>query len=75
MILDAVGQEVERFYTLFESANRPLWEGCMHLESSLVIRMLVIESKGNHSQSSFNQWTKLIRELSPQPNSIPKDFY
>ena len=37
--------------------------------------MLSIKLERNQSQHSFDQWTDLIRELSPQSDSIPKDFY
>ena len=85
MIYDAAGPEfrmayepptefpnldASRFYSVLEVVKVPLWEGCVHLELSLVVRMLSIKSKRNQSQSSFDQWVTLI-----QPSSILKDYY
>ena len=90
MVFDAAGSEfgmcsqpsnevpnlkVWKFYSFLEAAKEPLWEGCGHLELSLAVRILSIKSEGNYSQRSFAQWTNWIRELSLQPNSIPKEFY
>ena len=47
----------------------------MHSQLSLVVRMLNNKSKANQSESSFDQWTSLMSEISPQPKTIPKDFY
>ena len=52
--MDVSNPEIERFYTLLDAANRPLWEGCVHLEFSLNIRMLSIKSKVNQSQCLFD---------------------
>ena len=67
--------QAARFYSLLKAANKPLWDGCVHSELSLAVKMLSIKSEGNQSQSSFDQWATLISELSPQPEAIPKDFY
>ena len=55
--------------------NRPLWEGCVYSQLSLAVRMLSNKSEANQSQSSSNQWASLMSEISPQLESIPKDFY
>ena len=55
--------------------NRPLREGCVHSQLSLAIRMLSNKSEANQSQSSFDQCTSLMSEISPQTKTIPKDFY
>ena len=55
--------------------NKPLWEGSVHSELSVAVRMLSIKSESSHSQRSFDQWATLLREVCPQPSSIPKDFY
>lgn len=44
------------------------------LTLSLNVRMLSIKSEANHRQSSFDQWTDLMKEISPQPNSIHRGF-
>ena len=90
MIFDVAGQEFgtysesskelpnpddQRFYSLLEAVNKPLWEGCVHSQLSLAVRMLSNKSEANQSQSSFDQWASLMSEISPQPKTIPKDFY
>ena len=89
MVFDAIGPKfgmcsqsnefpnpkAQRFYGLLKAAKEPLWEGCVHSELSLAVRMLSIKSEENQSQSFFDQWIDLIRELSLQLDSIPKDFY
>ena len=44
----------ERFYSLLEAVNRPLWEGWVHSQLSLAVRILSTKSKLNQSQSSFD---------------------
>ena len=55
--------------------NRPLWEGCVHSQLFLVVRMLSNKSEANQNQSSFDQWALLMSKISPQPESVPTDFY
>ena len=38
-----------RFYSLLEAAKEPLWEGCVHSELSLAVKILSIRSEGNQS--------------------------
>ena len=45
----------KRFYSILEAVNKPLWEGCMHSQLSLVVRMLSNKSEANQSQSFFDQ--------------------
>ena len=90
MINDAVGPQnqadyefsaevpnagAENFFSILEAVQAPLWEGCVHSELSLAVRMLAIKSEGNQSENSFDQWATLMSEICPQPNSVPKDFY
>lgn len=37
--------------------------------------MMTIKSEGNISQRSFNETVSLIKELPPEDNVIPEDFY
>ena len=58
----------ERFYSLLE-------EKCVHSQLSLAVRMLSNKSEASRNQNSFDQWVSLMIEISPQPETIPKDFY
>ena len=90
MIFDAAGHEFEmyfkpseefpnsddeRFHSLLKVVNRPLWERCVHSQLSLIVKMLSNKSKANQRQSFFDQWASLMSEISPYPETIPKDFY
>ena len=68
-------QEARDFYALLEAANQPLWEGCVHSELSLAVRMLSIKTDGNQSHTSFDAWSGLMRELNLHCESISRDFY
>ena len=65
----------QRFYSLLEAVNMPSWEGCVHSQLSLAVKMLINKSKMNQSQSSFDQQASLMTEISAQPKTILKDFY
>ena len=65
----------ERFYSLLETVNRPLWERCVHFQLSLAVRMLSNKLEANQSQSFFDQWASLMSEISPSPETISTDFY
>ena len=39
----------ERFYSLLEVMNKPLWEECIHSQLSFAIRMLSNKSEVNQS--------------------------
>ena len=39
--------EAQRFYSLLEVANEPLWEESIYSELSLVVRILSIKLEGN----------------------------
>ena len=59
----------------FEEDPNPDNERFYSLWMSLAVRMLSNKSEANHSQSSFDQWTSLMSEISPHPKTISKDFY
>ena len=65
----------QKFYSLLEAVNMPLWEGCVYSQLFLVVRMLSNKLEANQSQSSFDKWASWMSEISPQLEIIPKDFY
>ena len=73
--VEAPNAEAEKFFSILEAVKAPLWEGCVHSELSLAVRMLAIKSEANQSQNSFDQWATLMSEISPEPSSVPKNFY
>ncbi|XP_057718959.1 uncharacterized protein LOC130933375 isoform X2 [Arachis stenosperma] len=80
MVFDSAGPEdphveAKNFFDLLEAAQKPLWEGCVHSQLSIAVRMLCIKAEGNQSQESFKQWTTLIREIAPEGSAIPRDYY
>ena len=46
--------DADRVYSLLEVVIRHLWEGCVHMQLSLVVRMLSNKSEVNQSQNSFD---------------------
>ncbi|KAL1371645.1 hypothetical protein AAHE18_01G148200 [Arachis hypogaea] len=55
--------ETKKFYDLLQSAQRPLFEGCVsHSELSMAVKMLSIKAKGNISQQIFDNFMKVMKE-------------
>ncbi|XP_016177767.1 uncharacterized protein LOC107620058 [Arachis ipaensis] len=92
MVVDAVGSEfmsqfeehmeeppnteAKIFYDLLQSAQRPLFEGCIdHSELSMAVKMLSIKAKGNVSQQIFDDFVKAMKEVMPKDNLLVSNFY
>ncbi|XP_072079067.1 uncharacterized protein [Arachis hypogaea] len=68
--------EAKKFYDLLQSAQRPLFEGCMdHSELSMAVKMLSIKAKGNVSQQIFDDFVKAMKEVMPKDNLLVSSFY
>jgi hypothetical protein len=88
MVMDAAGPGLEavvdeppnpvvrKFYDILEAADTLIWEGCTsHLQLSLVSRLLNIKFENTMSEKCFNQVVQLIKEVAPDRNKIPDNFY
>ncbi|XP_016195660.1 uncharacterized protein LOC107636683 [Arachis ipaensis] len=68
--------EAKKFYDLLQSAQRPLFEGCVgHSELSMAVKMLSIKAKGNVSQQIFDDFVKAMKEVMPKDNLLVSNFY
>ena len=64
-----------RFLHLLSLANQPLWEGCTETELSVAVQLLTIKSESNISQKHFKEYATLMRRITPNPDSVPLDYY
>ncbi|XP_061367419.1 uncharacterized protein LOC133310502 [Gastrolobium bilobum] len=73
--------EAERFYNMLQDAQRPLWEGCEHIQhtehTTLSATLATLQLKSDHhmSESAYNGWMQLMRQVVPKENNLAKDFY
>ena len=65
----------EAFYTMLESVQRPLYEGCDITELETSMRLLSIKSGHNMSQHCFNEVVGLMRDICPSESGISKNYY
>ena len=69
-------KEAKIFYELLQSAQRPLWDGCVdHSELSMAVRMLSIKAEGNISQQTFDDILQAMKEGMPKDNLLVPNFY
>ena len=66
---------LETFYTMLESAQRPLYEGCNITELETSVMLLSIKSGHNMSQRCFNEVVGLIKDICPSESKIPKNYH
>ncbi|XP_012838845.1 PREDICTED: uncharacterized protein LOC105959319 [Erythranthe guttata] len=65
-----------KFYELLKATEEPLYEGCkLHTPLSATSRLVNIKSEFNMSGVCFNQILQLMKELVPNDNKLPTDFY
>ncbi|XP_061371827.1 uncharacterized protein LOC133314366 [Gastrolobium bilobum] len=73
--------EAERFYNMLQDAQHPLWEGCEHIQhtehTTLSATLATLQLKSDHlmSESAYNGWMQLMRQVVPKDNNLAKDFY
>nr|GMC60642.1 uncharacterized protein LOC109168299 [Ipomoea batatas] len=89
MVMDAAGPEfnvdeieespnpeAQRFYDMLKAADQELWPGSKkHSQLSLVARLMSLKSENHISEKCFNQFTELMKEVAPEDNLVPENFY
>nr|GMC63030.1 uncharacterized protein LOC109179592 [Ipomoea batatas] len=89
MVMDAAGPEfnvdeieespnpeAQRFYDMLKAADQELWPGSKkHSQLSLVARLMSLKSENHISEKCFNQFTELTKEVAPEDNLVPENFY
>jgi hypothetical protein len=72
---DPATTEVSRFFKLLKDSEEPLHE---HTDVSIlafVTRLMAIKSKYLFSNNCYNEILKLLGDVLPKPNKLPKDMY
>jgi hypothetical protein len=72
---DPATPEVSRFFKLLKYSEEPLHE---HTDVSIlafVTRLMAIKSKYFFSNNCYNEILKLLGDVLPKPNKLPKDMY
>jgi hypothetical protein len=67
--------EVEEFFRLLKASEGPLHEYMKVIVLAFVTRLMAIKSKFFFSNNCYNELLKLIRDVLPNPNKLPKDMY
>jgi len=65
----------QRFYNLLVEANEPVFEGVIESKLLVCIKLLSLKSNWNISNQALDNIAKLILDLTPPNNSLPKNYY
>jgi hypothetical protein len=74
-IKDPPTPEVEEFFRLLKASKEPLHEHMKVTLLAFVTRLMAIMSKFFFSNNCYNELLKLIGDVLPNPNKLPKDMY
>ncbi|XP_019163601.1 PREDICTED: uncharacterized protein LOC109159943 [Ipomoea nil] len=89
MVMDAAGPgfnvdeieespnpEAQKFYDMLKAADQELWPGSKKKSQlSLVARLMSLKSENHISEKCFNEFTELLKEVVPEDNLVPDNFY
>lgn len=68
--------EAQRLYDMLNAADKQLWPGCKnHSQLSLVVRLMSLKAENHMSERYYDQLTELMKEILPQDNLVPDNFY
>jgi hypothetical protein len=67
--------EVEEFFRLLKASEEPLHEHTKVSVLAFVTQLMAIKSKFFFSNNCYNELLKLIWDVLPNPNKLPKDMY
>ena len=67
--------EAKRFSKELSEASQPLYDGLMHSQLSVDVRLLSIKSDYSISQAGMDSIIGLMNDLNPSKIDLPKDFY
>nr|GMD61463.1 uncharacterized protein LOC109179592 [Ipomoea batatas] len=75
-IEESPNPEAQKFYDMLKAADQELWPGSKnHSQLSLVARLMSLKSENHISEKCFNQFTELMKEVIPEGNLVPENFY
>jgi hypothetical protein len=72
---DPPTSEVEEFFRLLKASEEPLHEHTKVTVLAFVTRLMAIKSVFFFSNYCYNELLKLIGDVVPNPNKLPKDMY
>jgi hypothetical protein len=67
--------EIEEFFRLLKALEEPLYEHTKVTSLAFVTRLMAIKSKFFFSNNCNNELMKLVGDVLPNPNKLPKDMY
>jgi hypothetical protein len=67
--------KVSRFFKLLKDSEEPLHEHTNVSILAFVTRLMAIKSKYFFSNNCYNEILKLLGDVLPKPNKLPKDMY
>jgi hypothetical protein len=72
---DPPTSEVDEFFRLLKTSEEPLHKHMKVTLLAFVTRLMAIKSKFFFSNNYYNELLKLIGDVLPNPNKLPKDMY
>jgi hypothetical protein len=72
---DSPTPEVKELFRLLKALKELLHEHTKVTVLAFMIRLMAIKSKFFFSNNCYNELLKLIRDILPNPNKLPKDMY
>jgi hypothetical protein len=72
---DPPTSEVKEFFRFLKASDEPLHEHTKVTMVAFMTRLMAIKSKFFFSNNSYNELLKLIGDVLPNPNKLPKDMY
>jgi hypothetical protein len=70
----AFRKDVREFYKLLEASEAKVHEGTNVSVLQVVTRLMAMKSKYTFSNNCYNDFVKLIIDISPSNHHMPKDF-
>jgi len=71
---EPVNLEAQKFYYMFDAAQRPIWPGSHMTELEATVRLISIKFDYNVSHNCFDEFAGLIKEACPDGNVLPSNF-
>ena len=68
-------EDTQRFYNLLVDTNKPLYEGASDSKLSISMRLLACKSNWNVPDQCLDFISKMLLDVTPIKESLPKIFY
>ncbi|OMP05644.1 Transposon, En/Spm-like protein [Corchorus capsularis] len=68
--------KAREFFSLLKDADESLWTGCKkHSKLSAVSQLLNCKSECNMSDSSYDRFISIVKDMLPEDEKLPTNFY